>query len=220
MRTLLFLSFLLACTVTLQAQDNPNRQQTGTGGQVVVIDDQGTPQSGNTPQNGQAAGETPRSTTGEQQQTTADSPAKTEGDASASEGKEGEDKNEAAPETPRVRRVYKKDTTRRVVLRRRTRSGGGTVATREQREGYRIQIFTGGNRRQDRQHAEALAERIRKYFPELSAYTHFVCPRWTCRVGDFEKPEQASRYVSLILRSKISVEARIIKTTVWLPKKK
>ena len=215
-------SFILFACIFLgvaaaRAQDTPERQQTGTGGQVVVIEDQGKPQNSGTPA-GNTAGQTTESRT-DKPSTSAEQPAKSEGGATADENKDEEKPQEARPEAPRVRRVYKKDTTRRVVLRRRAKGSAGPTVARELREGYRIQIFTGGNRRQDRQRADALGEKIRQYFPELSTYSHFVSPRWTCRVGDFEKPEQASRYVSLILRSKVSFEARVIKCMVWLPKK-
>lgn len=213
LRSLLLFVFLVIGTAAVRAQDTPERQQTNTGGQVVVIEEQGKPQNGGTPAGQSAENRSDQPTVATEQ------PVKPEVNTTAEEGKGENKQEEARPETPRVRRVYKKDTTRRVVLRRRIKGGTGTVAARELREGYRIQIFTGGNRRQDRQRADALGEKIRQYFPELSTYSHFVCPRWTCRVGDFEKPEQASRYVSLILRSKVSVEARVIKCMVWLPKK-
>ncbi|MBR7028247.1 MAG: hypothetical protein IKI05_02410 [Bacteroidaceae bacterium] len=206
--TLLFLTLF---SLSVFAQNKTDEQPVTTPGKVTVETDGGTPQPEST---------TPAQVRPEGRATTEASstePAATSTNPETS--KVEEQQQEAAPAAPRVRRVYKKDTTRRVVLRRRVRTSTGQVAAREQREGYRIQIFTGGNSRQDRQRAEWLGERVHQYFPELSAYSHFVCPRWTCRVGDFETPEQASRFVSLILRSKISVEARVVKCMVWLPKK-
>lgn len=217
LRSFLLLS-LLFFALAASAQDTPERQPASTGGQVVVIEDQGKPQNSNTPASG-TTGQTTENRSEQHPVANPDQPLKPEAGNATEAGKEGDKQEEARPEAPRVRRVYKKDTTRRVVLRRRTKGGTGSTAARELRDGYRIQIFTGGNRRQDRMRAEALGERVRQYFPELSTYSHFVCPRWTCRVGDFEKPEQANRYVSLILRSKVSVEARVIKCKVWLPKK-
>ncbi len=224
MRILLFFMMICAGTLVAQAQDVPSKQQqTGTGGNVVVIEDAGKPQNGNGTGTGtaQPAKPTKPEARPETQAASSEPPAKVEGKETPETPKVEVSKTDsvAKPAGPRVRKVYKKDTSRRVVLRRRAKGGAPTNVAREQREGYRIQIFTGGNRRQDRQRAEQLGEKIKEYFPELSTYSHFACPRWTCRVGDFEKPEEANRYVSLILRSKVSYEARVIKCLVWLPKK-
>lgn len=218
---ILIVTLLLGAGFTIaRAQDTPERQQTNPGGTVVVIEDGGKPQNSNSTKSENPQTTKPETVTEAVPATqNTGQVAKTDATQGSEEGKAEEKSEELQPELPRVRKVYKKDTTRRVVLRRRTKGSAGQAITRELREGYRIQIFTGGNRRQDKERAENLSEKIRQFFPELSAYTHFVCPRWTCRVGDFEKPEQASRYVSLILRSKISVEARVIKCMVWLPKK-
>ncbi|MBR1838218.1 MAG: SPOR domain-containing protein [Bacteroidaceae bacterium] len=160
-------------------------------------------------------------------------PARTEpadrnqGEANPASGAADEPRAESSEEnsaaevrtTRRVRRTYKTDETRRVILRRTTRSGTGTSGARMQREGFRVQVFTGGNRRQDRERAEYLATKIHELFPELNGYTHFYSPRWTCRVGDFETYEQAARYVALIQRAKVSYEVRVVKCNVWLPMK-
>lgn len=83
-------------------------------------------------------------------------------------------------------------------------------------KGYRIQIFTGGNSRTDRQAARRMEQKCKKAFPELSAYVHFVSPRWICRVGDFRTREDANKYLHLIRKAKISNEARVVSCTVLL----
>ncbi|MBP3228032.1 MAG: hypothetical protein J6M53_04510 [Bacteroidaceae bacterium] len=192
-------------------ETNPASQNKPVHENPVVIDGNALPVQGN-----------PSQSSGKQeghpdQPANASATVGNEGEDAQGENAEQQEEEEARPAAPRTRTVVKKDLSRRVVLRRVTRSGVVGAQGRVLREGYRIQIYTGGNRRQDRQRADALGEKCRQYFPELSAYSHFACPRWTCRVGDFEKIEQASRYVSLILRSKVSVEARIVKCMVWLP---
>lgn len=83
-------------------------------------------------------------------------------------------------------------------------------------KGYRIQVFTGGNSRADRQAARRMEQKCKKAFPELSAYVHFVSPRWICRVGDFRTREDANKYLHMIRKAKISNEARVVSCTVLL----
>ena len=83
-------------------------------------------------------------------------------------------------------------------------------------QGYRIQVFTGGNSRNDKMRATQVAERIRQAFPELSVYPHFSSPRWICRVGDFKDIEDANKYANLIREAKLSNEAHVVKCNVFL----
>lgn len=83
-------------------------------------------------------------------------------------------------------------------------------------QGYRIQVYTGGNQRADKQQAQTIANKVHNLFPELSVYTHFDSPRWICRVGDFRNREDAERYVRKIRQAGISREARTVKCTVLL----
>lgn len=83
-------------------------------------------------------------------------------------------------------------------------------------QGYRIQVFTGGNSRSDKLEAERIEKKCRAEFPELSVYKHFVSPRWICRVGDFKTYEDAAKYQTLLKNAQISYEVRIVKSVVWL----
>ena len=83
-------------------------------------------------------------------------------------------------------------------------------------KGFRIQIFTGGNSRADKDNAAQAGRKVKAVFPELSVYTHFVSPRWVCRVGDFRSREDAEKYVSLIRRSGFTQECHIVVCTVLL----
>lgn len=96
------------------------------------------------------------------------------------------------------------------------RKGMSGSRQRYKAKGYRIQIFTGGNSRADRQAARRMEQKCKKAFPELSAYVHFVSPRWICRVGDFRTREDANKYLQMIRKAQISNEARVVCCTVLL----
>ena len=82
--------------------------------------------------------------------------------------------------------------------------------------GYRVQAFTGGNTRKDRQNAEAVGNAIKRRFPEQPIYVHFYSPRWICRVGNFRTYEEAHAMLleiremgykqASIVKGKISVQ--------------
>lgn len=57
--------------------------------------------------------------------------------------------------------------------------------------GYRIQVYSGGNSRADRQKAESTGSAIKMKIPELPVYVHFYSPRWICRVGNFRTYQDA-----------------------------
>ena len=82
--------------------------------------------------------------------------------------------------------------------------------------GYRVQVFTGGNTRNDRIKAENVGNAIKRKFPEQPIYVHFYSPRWICRVGNFRTYEEAHELLqevhkmgykqASIVRGKISVQ--------------
>lgn len=94
-----------------------------------------------------------------------------------------------------------------------------TTVRKQKATGYRIQIFTGGNSRADRQAAEQSGRTCREAFPELTAYTHFLSPRWVCRVGDFATQQEAAEYAAKIREKNLFREVSIVKSVVWLPEK-
>lgn len=57
--------------------------------------------------------------------------------------------------------------------------------------GWRIQIYNGGNKRQDRQEAERLAKLAKKKFPGMPIYVHFYSPRWMTKCGNFRTHKEA-----------------------------
>jgi len=97
------------------------------------------------------------------------------------------------------------------------RSGSTYVQrTRYNARGYRIQIYTGGNKRTDKTQAQRIQQKCRQTFPELATYVHFVSPHWVCRVGDFPKRESAQKYVKKIRAKKICPEVRIVKSNIFV----
>lgn len=57
--------------------------------------------------------------------------------------------------------------------------------------GYRIQLYSGGNSRADRQKAERIGNEIKAYFPYEPIYVHFYSPSWKCRMGNYKEIEDA-----------------------------
>lgn len=64
--------------------------------------------------------------------------------------------------------------------------------------GYRVQAYSGGNSRADRQRAESIGNAIKMRFPDLPIYVHFYSPRWICRVGNFRTYQEANEVLQEI----------------------
>ena len=57
--------------------------------------------------------------------------------------------------------------------------------------GYRVQVFAGGNSRDARVKAEKIGREINALFPGEPVYVHFYSPRWICRMGNYRTYEEA-----------------------------
>lgn len=79
--------------------------------------------------------------------------------------------------------------------------------------GYRVQVFAGGNTRNDRLKAERIGSEIKGQFPDIPVYVHFYSPRWICRIGNFRTYEEAhevlARVKSYGYKSAIIVKGKI-----------
>ena len=79
--------------------------------------------------------------------------------------------------------------------------------------GYRVQVFAGGNSRNDRIKAEVTGSEIRALFPGVPVYVHFYSPRWICRMGNYSSYEEAhevlTRVKNLGYTSAIIVKGKI-----------
>lgn len=64
--------------------------------------------------------------------------------------------------------------------------------------GYRVQAFSGGNTRKDKQRAQQIGEQIKRRFPDQPIYVHFYSPRWICRVGNYRSYGEAQRMLKAV----------------------
>ena len=81
--------------------------------------------------------------------------------------------------------------------------------------GYRVQVFSGGNTRADRIKAEQIQGAMKAAFPGQPVYTHFYSPRWICRMGNYRTYAEAEKILkqvkamgykqAVIVKGKISV---------------
>lgn len=64
--------------------------------------------------------------------------------------------------------------------------------------GYRVQVFAGGNSRADKQKAQQAGNAVKRAMPDQPVYVHFYSPRWICRVGNYRSYEEANRVLSQV----------------------
>ena len=80
--------------------------------------------------------------------------------------------------------------------------------------GYRVQVFAGGNTRNDRVKAERIGSEITSLFPGVPVYVHFYSPRWICRMGNYRTYEEAHAVLERVknngYQSAIIVKGKII----------
>ncbi len=79
--------------------------------------------------------------------------------------------------------------------------------------GYRVQVFSGGNSREDKNKAEAIGERIKRLFPDQPVYVHFYSPRWICRMGNYRTYEEAQSMLSRVKEAGYR-QASLVKGTI------
>lgn len=78
--------------------------------------------------------------------------------------------------------------------------------------GYRIQVFSGGNSRVDKQKAEKAGLNMKRLFPTEPVYVHFYSPSWKCRMGNYKTTAEAR---SILLQvKKFYPQACIVKGTI------
>ena len=82
--------------------------------------------------------------------------------------------------------------------------------------GYRIQVYAGGNSRTSRQEAQRVAIKVKGLFPDMATYTHFQSPRWLCRVGDFRTYEEANQALHELRLTHQFNEALIVKSVILI----
>jgi hypothetical protein len=86
-----------------------------------------------------------------------------------------------------------------------------------QKEGFRIQIFTGANSRADKDKALRLQRKCNEQFPDMKSYCSFMSPRWVVRVGDFATKEEAMLKMTEVREAGLSHEVRLVRCKVQIP---
>lgn len=76
------------------------------------------------------------------------------------------------------------------IARKKVVKGGKKVS------GYRVQVYAGGNTREDKQKAQTAGQRVKAKYPSLPVYVHFNTPRWICQVGNFSERKDAEKVLS------------------------
>lgn len=85
------------------------------------------------------------------------------------------------------------------------------------KQGYRIQIYSGANSRESKSAAMNIRAKSLKLFPEMKAYCNFVSPRWIVRIGDFTNRDQAMEQLKKVRESGLSKEVRLVRCKVKMP---
>lgn len=82
--------------------------------------------------------------------------------------------------------------------------------------GYRVQIFAGGNSRKDKIKAQRAGNSVKQAFPDQPIYVHFYSPRWICRMGNYRSYEEASAMLRQIKKLGYT-EACIVSGKIVVP---
>lgn len=195
-KTILLIACCIIAILPLSAQnENGQKQGTVTVNQSQEINDlvfgkskkQDAPaSSGKKPEEKTTAPTTPRTTSTQPVTTT---PTHT---ASATETTTPRPTTESHPAQPRT---VSPSSSHDTEITQTVNSGKKVMRNGYKMQGYRVQVFAGGNKREDRVKAQDMGKRIKAAFPNQPVYTHFHSPRWTCRIGNFRKKETADRIV-------------------------
>ena len=110
-------------------------------------------------------------------------------------------------------RTQQSDTTAIDDGRKKVMKGGYKI------NGYRVQVYAGGNSRDARIKAERVGKEINALFPGEPVYVHFYSPRWICRMGNYRTYEEAHERLRAVKNlgysSAIIVKGKI--TVSYLP---
>ena len=82
--------------------------------------------------------------------------------------------------------------------------------------GYRVQVYAGGNSRDAKLKAEEAGRTVKRAYPSEPIYVHFYSPRWICRMGNYRTLEEANRMLvnvkrlgykqAVVVKGKITVQ--------------
>lgn len=80
--------------------------------------------------------------------------------------------------------------------------------------GYRVQVYSGGNSRDAKNRAYQMENLVKAYAPGQAVYTRFVSPRWICHVGDFQTREEALEFLEELRKTGRFAEAITVKSKI------
>ena len=155
---------------------------------------------------------------------TAATPARQQTQTQPATTKQTEDKNTATNQnkpdnngtnhrTVVTERSQQRDTTATDDGRKKVIKGGYKI------NGYRVQVYAGGNSRDARIKAERIGKEINALFPGEPVYVHFYSPRWICRMGNYLTYDEANEKLRAVKKlgysSAIIVKGKI--TVSYLP---
>ena len=83
--------------------------------------------------------------------------------------------------------------------------------------GYRVQVFAGGNTREDRAKANEVGAKLKAQIPGQPIYVHFYSPRWCCRCGNFLNQEEAKKMMQRLYKAGFK-NACVVKTIITVSK--
>lgn len=155
----------------------------------------------------------PQTTVSTQKQTTTpQSSSKKEGDNKASATTEQQHKPDSGTtQRPAVaEKEQQSDTTTVDDGRKKVMKGGYKI------NGYRVQVYAGGNSREARIKAERTGREINALFPGEPVYVHFYSPRWICRMGNYRTYEEAHERLRAVKNLGYS-SAIIVKGKITVP---
>jgi hypothetical protein len=152
---------------------------------------------------------------------TAATPARQQTQTQPATTKQTEDKNTATNQnkpdnngtnhrTVVTERSQQRDTTATDDGRKKVIKGGYKI------NGYRVQVYAGGNSRDARIKAERIGREINSLFPGESVYVHFYSPRWICRMGNYRTYEEAHQRLRAVKNLGYS-SAIIVKGKITVP---
>ena len=202
MNSLLFSIIITLCSLTAQSQtflDSLRKDEPGKGSVSVtqspeidnLVNGTGQDHSGSTAKEG--AGHTRQSSATQQHHEDG------KHDSASSESHTHEGTSSTTPSTTTEETVID---TRKKVMRNSYKT-----------QGYRIQVFSGGNSRADRQKAESAGMVMKSNFPTEPIYVHFYSPSWKCRMGNYKTLEEAQRMLAMVKKLGYK-QACIVKGTI------
>ena len=196
-RLVLTIVLCAGCWIAADAQSTftEQLQQSKNGeGKVTITQDKDIEKLVNTPTT------TPTPTTPAKPQQTAKPTEKSDKDKTSVDLKDIDDLTDgtAVPDT--------------IDFRKKVMKGGTKI------NGFRVQVFAGGNGREDRLKAQRTGDEIKNLFPNEPIYVHFYSPRWICRMGNYRTYEEAHDVLTKVKQlgypSAVIVKGKI---TVYYP---